>query len=169
VRLWWERNRLREEFEPLDTDEPATVQVFAKERFWSYSPHTGFVTNEGEPAGARHGRELRVPPLDLAALIPAYEFTLLGEATQAERAGIRLLARWREEEDRPRLIPLPPGADEYELVLDAERGLLLRMSARLDGREFRLKEMVEIAFDEELADETFRLKPPHDEHTSRDE
>ena len=164
VRLWWERNRLREEYEPLDSDEPATVQVFDGELHWFYSPQTGFVTNEGETGGVRHARDLRIPPLDPAALIPAYGFTLLGPATQAGRAGIRLLARGREEEDRPRLTPLMPGADEYELVLDAERGLVLRMSARLDGREFRRKEVVEIAFDEELADETFRLEPPSDEH-----
>jgi outer membrane lipoprotein-sorting protein len=46
------------------------------------------------------------------------------------------------------------------LVLDAERGSLLRMSARLDGQEFNRHEVVEVAFDEELADETFRLRPP---------
>jgi hypothetical protein len=114
VRLWWQRDRLREERDPLGDEPPPFVAVFDGELHWAYSPPMGLVTNEGEPDARRHGRELRVPPLDPAALIPAYEFTVLGEAVQAGRPGIRVLARGRDEEDRRGRIPLPPGADECE-------------------------------------------------------
>jgi hypothetical protein len=47
------------------------------------------------------------------------------------------------------------GADEYDLHVDAERGVLLRVGARLDGKEFAAREILDVAFDEPFADDLF--------------
>jgi hypothetical protein len=44
--------------------------------------------------------------------------------------------------------------------VDAEVGVILRVAARLEGREFYVAEVTEVAFDEEFADDTFRLELP---------
>src|SRR5918998_6163452 len=49
---------------------------------------------------------------------------------------------------------------DHLLLVDAETGTLLRVAARLDGREFRVAEIEEISYDEAFSEETFRLKVP---------
>ena len=44
--------------------------------------------------------------------------------------------------------------------MDAEIGVILRVAARLEGREFYIAEVTEIAFDEEFPEDTFRLELP---------
>ena len=55
------------------------------------------------------------------------------------------------------------GAEQYKLLVDAERGMLVRTEARLHGRPFLILEMDEVAFDEELPAETFMLAAPSGE------
>jgi hypothetical protein len=53
---------------------------------------------------------------------------------------------------------LGSGADEYRLLVDAERGVFLRAEALLGGAPFRVLEMRDLAFDEDLPEHTF--SPP---------
>ena len=55
---------------------------------------------------------------------------------------------------------LGTGADEYELIVDEERGFLLRTEARAGGQPFRVVEMTALALDEELAKDLFTLRLP---------
>ena len=41
-----------------------------------------------------------------------------------------------------------------------EVGTILRAAARLEGREFWVAEVTEIAYDEEFSEDTFRLEVP---------
>jgi len=53
------------------------------------------------------------------------------------------------------------GATDHLLLVDAEMGPILRVGARLEGREFRVAEATEVAFDEEeFREGTFRLELP---------
>jgi hypothetical protein len=52
------------------------------------------------------------------------------------------------------------GATDHLLLVDAEVGTILRVAARLEGREFRVAEVTEIAYDEEFPEGTFRLELP---------
>jgi hypothetical protein len=52
------------------------------------------------------------------------------------------------------------GADEYELEVDAERGVVLRVAARYEGKEFSIIEAEEVVFDEVLAADTFVFVSP---------
>ncbi|MGH2685428.1 MAG: hypothetical protein ACRDJP_08185 [Actinomycetota bacterium] len=52
---------------------------------------------------------------------------------------------------------LPP-ADDHELLVDAQIGVLLRIASRFDGEEFSVAEVTHVAFDEPLEGDLFR--PP---------
>ena len=52
------------------------------------------------------------------------------------------------------------GATDHMLLVDAEVGTILRVAARLDGREFRVAKVTEVAYDEEFPEETFRRELP---------
>jgi hypothetical protein len=56
--------------------------------------------------------------------------------------------------------PLSWGADEYEAVVDVERGVLLRVASRLDGSDFEALEVEEIYLDEPLPEEVFTSRDP---------
>jgi hypothetical protein len=56
------------------------------------------------------------------------------------------------------LEPFQEGADDYLLSVDAEVGVILRLASRLRGEEFDVFEVLDIAFDEALAEGTFRLE-----------
>lgn len=56
--------------------------------------------------------------------------------------------------------PLWLGADEYEAVVDAERGVLLRLASRLGGKDFDALEVEEIHFDERFRNEVFASREP---------
>jgi hypothetical protein len=47
------------------------------------------------------------------------------------------------------------GADEYEAVVDLERGVLLRPASRLVGEDFDALNVEEIFFDEPFSDNVF--------------
>jgi hypothetical protein len=54
----------------------------------------------------------------------------------------------------------PEGTTDHLLLVDAEVGVILRAAARLEGREFYVAEVSEIAFDEEFPEATFQLELP---------
>ncbi len=60
----------------------------------------------------------------------------------------------------PAAEPLWWGADDYELVVDVQRGIILRLSSRLDGQEFDVTEVLDIGFDEAFSEGTFALRLP---------
>jgi hypothetical protein len=61
----------------------------------------------------------------------------------------------------------PDGTTDHLLVVDAEVGTILRVAARLEGREFYVAEVTEIAYDEQFPDGTFRLELPGVEFRTR--
>jgi len=82
------------------------------------------------------------------------DLTVDGPVSWAGREAVRLVgvpgAGWDPGWDPD---PLSWGADEYEVVADAERGVLLRCASRLEGRDFEALEVEEIRFDERFDDE----------------
>lgn len=56
--------------------------------------------------------------------------------------------------------PLSWGADEYEVVVDAERGVLLRCASWLRGKDLDALEVEEIHFDECLEEDVFTAREP---------
>ena len=61
------------------------------------------------------------------------------------------------------------GATDHPLLVDAEMGTILRVAVRLDGREFRVARVEEVAYDEEFPRQTtFRLELPDVEFELRE-
>lgn len=78
---------------------------------------------------------------------------------RAGREAIRLRGVPLEEWEYPPE-PLWWGADEYEAVVDAERGVLLRLASRLGGQDIDALEVEEISFDEPFGEEVFASRDP---------
>ena len=78
-----------------------------------------------------------------------------GEVTWAGREAVRLVGVPLVVEHEWNLDPLWWGADEYEVVVDAERGVLLRTASRLEGEDFESLEIEEIHFDERFEKDVF--------------
>jgi hypothetical protein len=95
----------------------------------------------------------------LTSLLDDLDLKTEAPVFQAGREAVRLVGvpveEWAYDPD-----PLRWGADEYEVVVDAERGVLLRCAARLDGVEFDALEVEEIHFDEQLPEGVFTSREP---------
>ena len=103
-----------------------------------------------------------------ASISAALDLGVVERTRMLGREAWAVRARPSEEELRrqPGLLnPLVRGADEVQLVVDAERGVLLRVEAFLGGGPFYRVEMTKVAFDEDIADDVFAF-PEDDEATS---
>jgi len=158
-RLWIERpDKLREEITGLY---PRTG-VRNGDTWWMYTELQGAMTNNGEPnhsAGIGNGFEVMLEP---AGIIPAFDFEIGGDELQAGRPAVRVRASRRQLPDRfAHFLPgLPVGSDDCELVVDTERGTLLRVVGLFDGETAVDIQIVEIAYDVPIAPETFVFEPP---------
>lgn len=168
VRFWSEPpDRLREETETVAPQRHEHLTVRDGRRWWTYSPDCGAVSNvvagEEDEQTVVGGSELWSPLLEPAVLIPVLDFELRGEADAIGRPALRVGARPRAlQAGEPFFFrtQLPVGADEYELLVDTERGVVLRAAALLDGEEFSTSAIQELAFDPELPPEIFTFEPP---------
>lgn len=92
-------------------------------------------------------------------LFSTLEVTIEGQVEQAGRraVGLRCVRRAGWLDTHPTLLDL---GDDYAIRVDAERGTLLRVAARVEGREFQGQEVLEVAFDENLPEDVFLAGPP---------
>ena len=154
----------------IEYDGPDGANVFVGDLAWSEPPRP--------PPNAPRRPQVEPSPdaLPLEAIdgTVAYTFDprilledlfitrVVGRAEHAGREALRVLAM---DEGTPNRL-LGWGADDYELLVDAERGVLLRSAARTKGEEFQVTQILEIAFDEDLpegifiTDEVFDAEPP---------
>jgi hypothetical protein len=158
-RLWCEApERLRADF-AVGTE--MVTAWFRGGTWWSWSPSQGARTNEGRQ-NIGHGKgpgEVMVWPGRIAQVL---DFELVGKVEVLSRPAYWLRARpfTRHHFD---LHSLGRGADEYELVVDAEHGFLLRAQARLGAEPFRALEMTELAVDAGIPADVFTPQAPNGE------
>jgi hypothetical protein len=156
-RLWMAHpDKVRAEFPTGDGDVVTAVIVGAT--WWSWSPNQGVRTNAGRE-NSSHGVGPGEPLVRPAAILPALDLEVRGATSAVGREAFVVKARpARVDEDllHSNLHGIGPGADEYEFLVDAERGVLLRAEARMEGHAFRILEMEEVAFDEAFPTATFR-------------
>ena len=121
-------------------DDPSWL-IPTADTFWTMYPFdpAGFCSLDGE-----------LERLDLEAE---------GLVTWAGREAVRLVGVPVEEWEGPPE-PLWWGADEYEAVVDTERGVLLRLASRLKGKDFDALEIEEIHFDERFGEDVFTSREP---------
>lgn len=158
-RVWHERpDRWRQEAESPDGTE---YRVIDGRSFWAYDPREG--AHAATTASGTFGPEFEIAHLfdpesgapDLCYL----EMRIVGRIRHAGRETLKVRATkpggWEYPPE-----PLWWGADDYELVVDAERGVILRLASRLDGRAFDATEVLEVGFDEPFPEGTFALDIP---------
>lgn len=87
------------------------------------------------------------------------DLSVEGKTRKAGREAVRLVGvpveEWEYEPE-----PLWWGADEYEVLVDAERGVILRCASRLGGEDFDALEVAEIRFDERFPKDVFTAREP---------
>jgi hypothetical protein len=135
-----------------------SVRVRDGELWWAYHPMSGVYSNEEDPSLKEDVGSEAMLMLDPSQLVGAYRFQVLGRETIAGREAICL----RREPTagvsshsltRARAARMAFGTFEY--AVDRERGLLLREAELFEDKPYWRREVVEIAFDEELPPETF--------------
>jgi outer membrane lipoprotein-sorting protein len=166
-RIWLERPyRIREEFDGEDFGAPLGVKV--GRRWWSYDRWNGAITNEGQEEVGSGVGEAFSGWLEPASVLGLLEFEPLGEGEVASRRtlnarAIRATPGIAVDHDAWELDRLGVDAEEYELALDAERGVILRLEARHRGQPFFIGEARTVEFDQPLAEEIFVFRAPEGE------
>lgn len=172
VHLWHERpDRWREEWRTPDGSMLRCV-VFGSARGprWVYEPPQTAIHNATLSEPWPH----QDPFTDLSFMLDPSEdlfyYALLDDAT-VYRTGRRATVAGREAVE-VRVVTVSwgyqpaifhgydasmEGTTDHLLLVDAEVGTLLRVAARLDGRELRTAEVTEISYDDRFPEETFRL------------
>ena len=121
-------------------DDPQWLSL-ATDTFWTMYPF--------DPAGIA-GIDSELARLDL---------TVEEGFRWAGRDAVRLTGRPVEEWEYPPE-PLWWPADEYEAVVEAEKGTLLRLASKLGGEDIDALEVEEIHFDEPFDEEVFTSREP---------
>jgi outer membrane lipoprotein-sorting protein len=160
LRLWLARpDRLREESSlTFGGRHVERLLVRVGEAWWSFDEVSGAQTNGGSP-NHQHGASLDGTVLDPAQLLSESSFEILGTTMHAGREAIRVRSTPSPRDPVLREAGYP-GCWPQELLVDAERGVLLRATSLFEGEPFSSTEFVSVAFDEELADELFVFVPP---------
>lgn len=138
----------------LEFDGPEGTNVFVGDLGWSEPPDAPRTERRGPPLDA-----LMLEAIDATVAYtfdpwPVITELVLRVRERTEHAGreaVRILA---VPEAGPTVL-LGSDADDYELLVDVERGVLLRSAARVEGEEFRVTEVLDIAFDEKLSEDIF--------------
>jgi hypothetical protein len=157
TRLWAARPdwlRWESTFRGDGMEERTSVGVKNGELFWHRFADDEVHTNEGrEMGGTMTTDEERL--LDPSPLLGVYRFELRSPTTLLGRRALEVTAQRRlgaRERD------FGPFDDDLALVVDEERGVLLRLAVVVEGEEISFSEMVDIAFDEPIQPDLFR--PP---------
>jgi outer membrane lipoprotein-sorting protein len=160
--LWIQgRDRVRAEFTIGGGD--MVTAVVDGETWWSWSPLSGANTNDGRK-NAHTGLGPGIALVRPAVILPAVDLEIRGQTTTLGRLAYEVRAvpasSDDDEESSGLVHGIGSGAETYELLVDAERGVLLRTEVRLHDRPFLVLQVNEVAFDEDLTAETFTLVPP---------
>ncbi len=152
--VWW---RLRTTNDVLTNAQPEDIRGFASVSFHDH-PSTPIYED------AEHAivSQLHLDPSWLISrmwLTPIERTMWLGrKALKVRGEPVRSDGRWADYAEEL----LWRDGDEYELLIDAERGSLLKLTCRLDGKETSVDEVTSIEFDCDLSDTLFTLVPDAD-------
>jgi hypothetical protein len=163
LRIWRAERRVREEREGEPRD--GAYAIRDGDVWWSWDARSGAMSNQDDPTlGFSVGEEVSLM-LDPTPLLGSLRFTPVGRGHVAGRDTLTADAvpRLTDARQHPRafaLHQLGGGADRYTLEIDADRGVLLEVTALRDGEPFQRITTDRIAIDHQIAPERFRFEPP---------
>ena len=132
--------------------------IFHGDTWWGWSPSQAPRTNGGR-TNYSHGGGPGAGLLDPSPILSTVELEVLGRTTVLGRSAYRVRAVPVVSDDaygnRIALHHFASGSDEYEFLVDADGGFLLRTEARLGGEAFYVIEMTDLAVDSALPDGIF--------------
>lgn len=129
-----------------------SVGVKEGELFWHRFDDGEVQTNDRrESSGTMTTNEERL--LDPAPLLGIYTFEIGSPTTFAGRPGLEVIAHRRIAAQAHEFGPL---GDELSIIVDEERGVLLRTAVVVEGEELSFSEITEVVFDESIPSEMFR-------------
>jgi outer membrane lipoprotein-sorting protein len=165
LRIWFEApNRVREE--RLEAGRLCTA-VANGMRWWTSMPEWATVVEEGDGwargAVAQTARVL----LDPGLLLGSVELALRGRSEAAGREAIAVSATPRPGAQHVGPELLSQGATRHELLVDAERGVLLSVTAFLDQAAFSTIEVRESVFDAPIDASVFSYEAAEGEEILR--
>ncbi len=109
---------------------------------------------------ARHGVDERLrqmPLVDPSFLLEGWELTALGESRHLDRDTVRVRATRIAPHAR---ISLWQSVEQYDVQVDRERGVLLRLAPIVGGAEAAAMSATLAHFDEPIPAEVFSFQPP---------
>jgi hypothetical protein len=177
-RLWLDRphRRLLEHFKPRDRLEE--ISGGDERHYWQYFPgkHRAYETearaDDSDSAWPQFTRWLH--PVVAELLDPSFlwrtpegavrepTLELTGRGQHLGREALRVRAKVLDWESRDLWSENLWVADEYEFLVDADVGVLLRISCLLDDEEFSVRELFDVAFDVPIDSSLFLLRAPPD-------
>jgi hypothetical protein len=102
-----------------------------------------------------------VPLIDPSFLLTSHELQLVADnIIHAEREAVRVRATYRKGKNRIHEAFFWSTADEYDLLVDKDRGILLRYAAKLDDQEFAVASVEKVIFDELISEDVFSFSLP---------
>jgi outer membrane lipoprotein-sorting protein len=140
---------------PVD---PSLATVVIDDRVWWLTDgRSEATTNEGfaRPSKAAAGLERTLIVMVLPdPLTTSFRFETTGERQALGRSAFSVIATPTNNE-----FSFWPEADKIEMVVDAERGVILSWTTYSEGSPYSSKQFVEIEFDQPIAADVFQFKP----------
>jgi hypothetical protein len=104
----------------------------------------------------------QIPLIEPSFLARGWDLTILGDRRHAGRDTLRVKATRIMEDSRPALWA---SVAEYEVLIDQERGVLLRYAGIVDGEDAGVLSVRSVRFDEPIPDDVFSYHPPEGTRT----
>lgn len=148
----------------LESDLPGpggTAVLVGNGAHWWWHRRDDFVLADDDGRPVFYANDLRYDLL-IATFVGWLDYDVLTSADHVGRRCWVVRARPREVTAAQVVPPLLVG-DEREMLVDQEKGIVLRFENRLGAQPFYCFEFEEVAFDEDLAEELFPPRPPTDE------
>lgn len=143
--------------ESLSGPERGAVLTISGPLWWRQDVHGIVWTNEGTSAlSSRSGVGLSqslLAMLDPASLATDLRLKVVGQAVHATRPCL-IVRGEPQDSSKP---PIWPGVDEFRLLVDAERGILVHLSAQFEGADCAGDEFMDISFEEQVPSSTFTV------------
>ena len=136
--------------------ETVTAVLIGSE-WWSWTPSAGLRTNGGDPSST-HGVGPAEILVDTPELLSVIRVRAVSRTTFRSRSAYLVSAEPAKADwNAPPSVlhALGAGADNYQLEVDAETGLLLSTQAELGGQPFRMVDIEEFGLNEQLDESLF--------------
>jgi hypothetical protein len=178
--IWWRRpDCWRDETEL--SGQGRNIRVICPDRWSFYSVADRKLFTNALPDGPQHQQRIlrgrqppgagqirpgveeavnEVPLLDPAFLLASHELEPGADVQYAEREALQVQAVAHQGKEAARDPFFWGGADDYELLVDKERGVLLRYAAKLRGQDMAVAAVERVVFEALIPDDVFVFTPP---------